>query len=210
MPHADAATLPSTIDTKAEFWSYVYDQLSHLLEGQQNWISNLANTSSLIYHSLRSYEAFGIGDRSVNWCGFYIASQYMPTPRTVTGANTSTAEVLLLGPFSGKPACQFIQVPQTPRDEARFLTGSGVCSDAYYFKKTLLVPVVDDYPGHIACDGETKSELVIPLFSRDGSECIGVLDLDCLALNGFEDEDRKGLEAIAKLVGEAGEWVKWA
>jgi len=73
----------------------------------------------------------------------------------------------------------------------------------------LLVPAVDDYPGHIACDGETKSELVIPLFSRDGSECVGVLDLDCLALNGFEDEDRKGLEAIARLVGEACEWVKW-
>jgi len=135
----------------------------------------------------------------------------MPTTEEDTrrGGVKNTAERLLLGPFSGKPACQFIPIPQAPQNDEQMLTGAGVCSDAYYFRKTLLVPSVEDYPGHIACDGETKSELVIPLFSKDRTECVGVLDLDCLAENGFEEQDRKGLEAIAELVGNACEWVKW-
>jgi len=134
----------------------------------------------------------------------------MPKARTVLRAgDAKSSEVLLLGPFSGKPACQFIRIPAIPRDEAKSLTGAGVCSDAYYFKKTLLVPLVDDYPGHIACDGETKSEIVIPLFSRNQSQCVGVLDLDCLALNGFDEDDKRGLEVIAELVGSACEWIEW-
>lgn len=135
----------------------------------------------------------------------------MPTRKAPVAANSLGSrrqpEVLLLGPFSGKPACQFIQIPQNPKDTTRSLTGAGVCSDAYYFKKTLRVPSVEKYPGHIACDGETRSEIVIPIFS-ESSECVGVLDLDCLAENGFDEEDQKGLEAIAKLVGKSCGWVK--
>jgi L-methionine (R)-S-oxide reductase len=142
--------------------------------------------------------------------GFYITSRYMPTRPSagkVSESEQNHAEVLLLGPFSGKPACQFIRIPQSPKDASRSLTGAGVCSDAYYFKKTLRVPMVEEYPGHIACDGETKSEIVIPVFS-DTSECVGVFDLDCLAENGFNEEDQKGLEAIANLVGKSCGWVK--
>ncbi len=72
-----------------------------------------------------------------------------------------------------------------------------------------MVPNVDEYPGHIACDGETKSEIVCPLVYRqkDGSDLfLGVLDLDCLALNGFDEEDKKGLERIAALVVNICEW----
>jgi len=118
------------------------------------------------------------------------------------------SDTLLLGPFAGKPACQFIRIPAEPKDASRSLTGAGVCSDAYYFKKTLLVPIVDEYPGHIACDAETQSELVIPVLNAQ-SECVGVLDLDCLAKNGFEEDDRKGLEAVAELVGKSCDWIKW-
>ena len=83
----------------------------------------------------------------------------------------------------------------------------------------MLVPDVDAYPGHIACDGETKSELVCPLLLRvprsggdgDGDTAseplaIGVLDLDCLALGGFDERDRVGLERIARLVVDACDW----
>lgn len=72
----------------------------------------------------------------------------------------------------------------------------------------MLVPDVEAYPGHIACDGETKSEIVCPLLLEQTGKVIplGVLDLDCLALNGFEDADRVGLERIAKLVVESSDW----
>ncbi|OBZ70918.1 Free methionine-R-sulfoxide reductase, partial [Grifola frondosa] len=185
MPHADAAFVPSGI-SKTEFWAHVHSQLASLLEGQRNWVTNLANASSLIYSSLLACEAhFGAGNRAVNWC-------VEPAP--------SQSSRLLLGPFCGKPACQLINVAP---GKAR-----GVCADAYLQRKTLLVPDVDAYPGHIACDGETKSEIVCPLILRhDGEEtAIGVLDLDCLALSGFSEEDRAGLERIALLVVDACDW----
>lgn len=84
----------------------------------------------------------------------------------------------------------------------------GVCADAYMQRQTVLVPDVDAYPGHIACDGETKSEVVCPLLVRIGDEdvAVGVLDLDCLALNGFTEEDKAGLSKIARLVANACDW----
>ena len=103
---------------------------------------------------------------------------------------------LLLGPFSGKPACQFIETSPSK--------GRGVCADAYIQRKTVLAPEVDSYPGHIACDGETKSEIVCPLLLE--GRCIGVLDLDCLAINGFDEDDRVALERIASLVVKSCDW----
>lgn len=71
-------------------------------------------------------------------------------------------------------------------------------------RKTIVVPSVDDYPGHIACDGETKSEIVCPLLYEGRS--IGVLDLDCLALDGFDEDDRAGLEKITSLITQSCNW----
>lgn len=81
----------------------------------------------------------------------------------------------------------------------------GVCADAYLQAKTIVVPEVHLYPGHIACDGETKSEIVCPLV-LDATRVLGVLDLDCLAPNGFDNEDRDGLEKIAKLIVKSCNW----
>jgi len=104
---------------------------------------------------------------------------------------------MLLGPFSGKPACQFISI----------IPGKshGVCADAFLQRRTILVPNVDEYPGHIACDGETKSEIVLPLILKSG-EPVGVLDLDCLAHHGFGGEDKEGLENIARLISDSSDW----
>ncbi|KAJ3989526.1 GAF domain-like protein [Lentinula detonsa] len=194
MPHADSSLVPDEIQTKAQFWSHVYTQLEPLLDGQRNWVSNLANASSLIYNALLAFRThFGPDPgRSVNWCGFYIDSACFPksADSNVEGSR------LLLGPFCGKPACQFINV--TP-GKAR-----GVCADAFMHAKTKLVPDVDSYPGHIACDGETKSEIVCPLLN--GNQVIGVLDLDCLAISGFDEDDQKGLERITELVVTACDW----
>jgi L-methionine (R)-S-oxide reductase len=83
-----------------------------------------------------------------------------------------------------------------------------VCSGAFVKRETLVVPNVDEYPGHIACDGETKSEIVCPLLvTRNGvEEAVGVFDLDCLAVGGFDSDDKVGLEKIASLVVRACDW----
>jgi len=199
MPHADTSLIPHSIKTKPEFWTHVYTQLKSLLEEERNWVSNCANAASLIYNSLLAFPAyFGSDDgKAVNWCGVYLDSSYFPKPKSSAEKKTDSSDRLLLGPFCGKPACQFINVAP---GKAR-----GVCADAFVRRRTILVPEVDAYPGHIACDGETKSEIVIPLVHENG-EAIGVLDLDCLALNGFDDQDKQGLEKIASLIVESSDW----
>ena len=136
--------------------------------------------------------------------GFYLDSDLFPAPKYRLSTETAGTQhaTLLLGPFCGKPACQLIHVSP---EKAR-----GVCADAYCQKKTVLVQDVEAYPGHIACDGETKSEVVCPLLLKlsdeDSERAIGVLDLDCLALAGFDERDQAGLERIAALVVEACDW----
>ena len=133
--------------------------------------------------------------------GFYIDSSLYPQPQLSRGQQTEShpPKYLALGPFCGKPACQLINI--TP-GKAR-----GVCADAYLQQQTLLVPDVDVYPGHIACDGDTKSEIVCPLVLQGVNQTIvGVLDLDCLAVNGFTEEDKAGLTKIADLVVASCDW----
>ncbi|QRV72177.1 methionine-R-sulfoxide reductase [Ceratobasidium sp. AG-Ba] len=189
MPHADSSFLPPDIKTKAQLWDHIYQQLEVLIEGQRQWVSNLANASSLIYHTLASFEGFGTGDSAVNWAGFYLTSELFPNP------TPELSPKLLLGPFSGRPACQFI----------RASPGRGVCADAFVTGKTVLVPDVHTYPGHIACDGGTNSEIVAPVFNSVGNT-IGVLDLDCLKRGGFDETDREGVEKIAGLIGRGCDW----
>ena len=105
----------------------------------------------------------------VNWVGFYFMKD----------------GELLVGPFQGKPACVHIAL------------GKGVCGTAAQSRKTQLVPDVNAFPGHIFCDGDSRSELVVPLVSK--GEVIGVLDLDSPKLARFDAEDQQGLEALAKV-----------
>jgi GAF domain-containing protein len=103
----------------------------------------------------------------LNWTGFYVVKD---------GG-------LVLGPFQGKPAC------------VRIAIGKGVCGTAARDAKTVLVADVNAFPGHIACDADSKSEIVVPLI-RFG-KVIGVIDLDSPTLSRFDDDDRRGLEALA-------------
>jgi len=204
MPHADTSLVPESIQTKIEFWDHVYGQLEALLDGQRNWVPNLANASSLIFNSLLGFpKYFGDHHKAVNWCGFYLEARLFPSPRiqrVMTNTDAESPAQLLLGPFCGKPACQFINVAP---GRAR-----GVCAGAFIQQQTQLVPDVDLYPGHIACDGETKSEIVCPLIlqTEAGTHVLGVLDLDCLAIGGFDEEDKSGLEKISKLLVKACDW----
>ena len=106
----------------------------------------------------------------INWVGFYIRR----------------GDVLTLGPFQGKPAC------------TRIPLGRGVCGTAAQEGKTVLVPDVHAFPGHIACDGDSRSEIVIPLFSGDA--LWGVLDIDSPVPNRFDQDDREGLEGAARQI----------
>lgn len=90
---------------------------------------------------------------------------------------------LVLGPFQGKPAC------------LRIAIGKGVCGTAAMRRETIIVPDVHRFEGHIACDSASNSEIVVPLI-KDG-RLYGVLDLDSPRFNRFDEEDRKGLEALA-------------
>ena len=106
---------------------------------------------------------------NLNWAGFYF----------------SRGNDLVLGPFQGKPACVRIPVQPSPR---------GVCGNAAFHRKTFVVENVHEFPGHIACDSASNSEIVIPLIVDD--VVLGVLDIDSPILARFDDEDRVGLEAM--------------
>ena len=108
----------------------------------------------------------------LNWAGFYLMN------------NGS----LLLGPFQGKVAC------------IRIAMGRGVCGTAAQKDETLVVPNVHEFPGHIACDCASNSEIVVPIH-KDGA-VVGVLDIDSPSLNRFSDEDKKGLEAFVQALEE--------
>lgn len=94
---------------------------------------------------------------------------------------------LVLGPFQGPVACMHIGY------------GKGVCGSAWKQRQTIVVPDVEQFPGHIACSSLSRSEIVVPLFSADG-EVQAVLDIDSKELNTFDDTDRLYLEAICQII----------
>lgn len=166
--HADYSTFKQG-DNKDAFNQLLLSYKA-LAETQTNWVTNLANCSSLLWYCY--HESFEL---PVNWCGFYLVD---PTD----------ANKLILGPFMGKVACQEIEI------------GKGVCGTAASRLETQLVKDVNKFPGHIACDGRTKSEIVIPLI-QDG-KLKGVLDMDCLRVNGFTEEDAKYLSQLCNSISE--------
>jgi L-methionine (R)-S-oxide reductase len=105
----------------------------------------------------------------LNWAGFYL----------LNGGE------LIVGPFQGKPAC------------VRIALGSGVCGTAAAKRATLVVPDVHEFPGHIACDAASRSEIVVPLIV--GENLLGVLDIDSPRLARFDAEDQRGIERLAEI-----------
>ena len=109
----------------------------------------------------------------VNWVGFYLFK----------------SNELVLGPFQGKPAC--VRIP----------LGKGVCGTAAERRQSIVVPDVNAFPGHIACDSASRSELVVPLV-RHGA-LLGVLDLDSPMLGRFDETDRAGCESLVRIYMES-------
>ena len=111
------------------------------------------------------------GVPDLNWVGFYLLD--------------ATSGDLLVGPFQGRPAC--VRIP----------LGKGVCGTAAAERRTLVVPDVHAFPGHISCDAASNSELVVPVI--DGERLIGVLDLDSPRLGRFGDADARGIESLVEI-----------
>lgn len=86
--------------------------------------------------------------------------------------------------------------------------GAGVCGAAAASRATQLVRDVDAFPGHIACDGDSKSEIVVPIVapSDDGGKLVAIIDIDCAVLDGFDETDKRHLEKLAELLGRSCDW----
>ncbi|MED0680427.1 GAF domain-containing protein [Aneurinibacillus thermoaerophilus] len=110
--------------------------------------------------------------KRINWVGFYLYEE----------------NELVLGPFQGLPAC--VRIP----------LGKGVCGTAASERQTLCVEDVNKFPGHIACDAASQSEIVVPMI-KDG-QLIGVLDIDSPEKNRFDEIDQRGLEAFVRILCE--------
>ena len=137
---------------------------------QKQLISLIEDESNLI--AILSNTSALINDHldQVNWVGFYLIEN----------------NELILGPFQGHPACVHIQI------------GKGVCGTAVSNNETQVVKDVHQFPGHIACDANSNSEIVIPI--HKDNKIIGVLDIDAPIKSRFNDEDRKELEKVVSII----------
>ena len=154
-------------------------QIVSLAEVDAHWLPVLSNAAALLWDALDD----------INWAGFYLVD-----PATVVGAGLELgatpsdhelrAPELRLGPFQGKVAC--VRIP----------FGRGVCGTAAATKTSQLIEDVHQFPGHIACDSASNSEVVVPIF-KDG-QVVGVLDIDSPSVARFTQEDLTGLEQVVK------------
>ncbi|MCW2364000.1 MULTISPECIES: GAF domain-containing protein [Sphingobium] len=154
---------PATGSHKPALYADLLAAARALTEGEPDAIANMANVAALIWQYVPD----------LNWAGFY---------RLVD-------DVLVLGPFQGKPAC------------IRIALGSGVCGTAAATRQVQRVEDVHAFPGHIACDAASASELVVPVI-HEGA-LIGVLDLDSPRPARFDEADAAGLDALCAAIAPA-------
>jgi GAF domain-containing protein len=144
---------------KLDFYRTLVAQTKALIADEPDLIANMANVSALLFQQMPD----------LNWSGFYILR----------------GDVLVLGPFQGKPAC--VRIP----------VGKGVCGTAVATGEIQLVKDVHEFPGHIACDAASNSEIVLPV--RLGGQIIAVLDIDSPSLARFDQADLQGLAELVQV-----------
>ncbi len=153
---------------KAEQYDSLIPQVKGLLDGEPDLVANLANVVAALK------EQFGWF-----WVGFYLVKP------TISIASEENVE-LVLAPFQGPVAC------------TRIKKGRGVCGNSWAQAKTLIVPDVEKFPGHIACSSLSKSEIVVPVIRNN--EVVAVLDVDSSEYDEFDTTDQFYLEQIVNLV----------
>lgn len=160
--------------TKEELYATLLPQLEALVESETDEIANMANISACIMETFRFW-----------WVGFY---RVMPTTHPYSTINGNImSEELVLGPFQGPLAC------------TRIRKGKGVCGTAWEKAETIVVPDVEQFPGHIACSSASKSEIVVPII-KDG-KVTALLDIDSEHLGTFDETDKFWLEKLAAIIG---------
>lgn len=159
---------------KASRYRELAPQLASLFDGEPDLIANLANAAAALKSCIRK----------ASWVGFYVVRDGSGQG---SGPSPETNAELVLGPFQGNVAC------------VRIAFGKGVCGFVAQHRRTIIVPDVDQFAGHIACDAGSRSEIVLPIFQ--GDRLVAVLDVDSYELAAFDDLDAAGLEPIAKLLG---------
>ena len=145
--------------TKEEQYEALIPQIAALVEGENDFVANLANIAAALKEQFQWL-----------WVGFYIVKE----------------NELVVGPFQGPPAC------------TRIKKGRGVCGTCWAENRTIIVPDVEKFPGHIACSSLSRSEIVIPL--RKDNEFVGLLDVDSAQLSAFDNTDHQCLEQIVTLI----------
>lgn len=150
---------------------------SELYELLHNQLKALLEDETFLIPNLSNASALLAGALSnINWAGFYLMNK----------------NELLLGPFQGKPACIHIPI------------GKGVCGTAAAECRTQLVPDVHEFPGHIACDSASRSEIVVPMCLN--GKLVGVLDIDSPIKGRFDKQDQDGLEEFARILTNGINW----
>lgn len=154
---------------KADQYQSLIPQIKGLLEGEGDLVANMANVVAALK------EQFGWF-----WVGFYVVKP------SFDKSSADKNEELVLAPFQGPVAC------------TRIKKGRGVCGSSWAAAKTLIVPDVEKFPGHIACSSLSKSEIVIPVIRNN--KVVAVLDVDSAELDQFDTTDQQYLEAILDLI----------
>lgn len=139
----------------------------------------LENEPHLVPNLSNASALLNMALKDINWVGFYLIKN----------------GELLLGPFQGKPACIHIPI------------GKGVCGTAVSQAKSQVVADVHAFPGHIACDSESNSEIVIPI--EVNNSILGVLDIDSPIFNRFDESDREGLEEVVRILVAGCNWDEY-
>ena len=168
---------------KAEQYQSLIPQIKGILEGEYDLVANMANVVAALK------EQFGWF-----WVGFYVVKPSFVhlSPGVLTKEDTTAAmpasenEELVLAPFQGPVAC------------TRIKKGRGVCGSSWAQSKTLIVPDVEKFPGHIACSSLSKSEIVVPVIRNN--KVVAVLDVDSDEYDQFDETDKKYLEEIVGLI----------
>lgn len=159
--------------------SLLAKQAYELIQADSSWLPALSNVAALLWESMDN----------VSWVGFYLKQN-----GTSTSMPSSPASELVLGPFQGKIAC------------TRIAWGKGVCGTSAATNTTQLVSDVHAFPGHIACDSASNSEVVIPLHTASGS-VIAVLDIDSTSLSRFSVQDAAMLEDVVATIEKLIDWT---
>jgi GAF domain-containing protein len=182
--------------TKKDHYESLIPQINALTEGESDFIANLSNIVSALKFSMNFF-----------WVGIYfvksssisksnVAHLAMSDQSSVKDRNDKFAKAveLVLGPFQGPVAC------------TRIAYGKGVCGKCWELKKTIIVEDVDEFPGHIACSSNSKSEIVLPAFNEIG-EVILVLDVDSEHVANFDDTDKFYLEKVMEIISKCANFT---